>query len=248
MAIQRYEADLHIHTVASPCGMVEMIPPLIIAAAQMAGLDMIAIVDHNCCENAGAVIEAAEGSGIRVLPGMEVQSVEGVHLLCLFDDLEQAHEMQESVYSSLPDVPGAARFIDEQFVVDAAGEFVSYCDRPISLPTRMEIETIWQQADRLGGMCIPSHIDKSGTGICGVLGMMPEEPVFEAVEISANLTPEVARVKYPSVGDLPIVQDSDAHWLDAIGEKRTAFLLEHRSLSEIRKALRGEGGRRPENA
>lgn len=248
MAIHKYEADLHIHTVASPCGMVEMIPPLIVAAAQMAGLDIIAIADHNCCENAAAVMEAASECGIKVLPGMEAQSVEGVHLLCLFENIEQAQEMQDIVYSALPDLPGATKFVDEQFVVDANGDFVSYCRRPISLPTGLEIEEIWEQVDGLGGLCIPSHIDRSGTGLCGVLGMIPESPRFEAVEISANLTPDAARVKYPSVGDLPIIRSSDAHWLDAIGEKRTVFHVEHRSLAEIRMALRGEDGRSVENA
>jgi hypothetical protein len=73
--------------------------------------------------------------------------------------------------------------------------------------------------------------------------MLPETPAFEAVEISRNLSPAAARAKYPSVGSLPIIQNSDSHWLDPVGEKRTAFHLEHRSLAEIRKALRGEDGR-----
>ena len=90
VAIQRYQADLHIHTLLSPCGEIEMIPSLIIEAAARAGLDIIGIADHNSCENAGAVIEAAEGIGIKVLPGLEVQSLEGIHLLCLFDSIEQA--------------------------------------------------------------------------------------------------------------------------------------------------------------
>ncbi len=248
MAIQEYEADLHIHTVVSPCGMVEMIPPLIVAAAQKAGLDIIGITDHNCCENAEAVIEAAQKSGIKVLPGLETQSVEGVHLLCLFDELESALAMQETIYTGLPDMPGKVKFIEEQFVVDAQGEFVRYCDEPISLPTNLEIEQIWTRAQELGGLCIPSHIDRSGTGICGVLGMLPEEPRFEAVEISPNLTPEAARTNYPSVANLPIVQASDAHWLESIGAQRTVFHLEHRSVAEIRKALQCEDGRRVENA
>ncbi len=243
-----YQADLHIHTVASPCGQVEMIPPLIVEAARMAGLDIIAIADHNCCENAEAVLKAAEGSALRVLPGLEVQSVEGVHLLCLFDVMEPALAMQELVYSSLPDVPKAAKFAREQFVVDAEGEFVRFCEKPISLPVRMDIEQVFRQVERLGGICVPSHIDRPGTGICGVLGMMPDEPRFEAVEISANLTLESARARYPSIGGLPIIQNSDAHWLEAVGEKRTVFHLEHRSLAEIIKALRGEDGRRIENA
>ena len=95
---------------------------------------------------------------------------------------------------------------------------------------------------------VPSHIDRQSTGICGVLGMLPETPDFQAVEISANISPNDARLRYPSVGSRPILQSSDAHWLSAIGEHRTTFHLEHRNVGEITLACRGEGGRRVQNA
>ena len=84
-----YCADLHVHTVLSPCAEIEMIPPLIVHRALQAGLALIAVTDHNSAENVAAVIEAAEGTGLTVLPGMEVQTREEVHLTCLFDSLEQ---------------------------------------------------------------------------------------------------------------------------------------------------------------
>src|ERR1017187_7839374 len=99
-----YQADLHIHTLLSPCAELEMIPSLIVAAAEQAGLDMIGIADHNSCENAAAVVEASRGSGVKVLPGMEAQSVEGVHLLCLFDRVDDALAWQEIIYAELPPV------------------------------------------------------------------------------------------------------------------------------------------------
>ena len=40
-------ADLHVHTALSPCGGEEMSPPAIVDAALAAGLDMIAVCDHN---------------------------------------------------------------------------------------------------------------------------------------------------------------------------------------------------------
>ena len=73
MTVNPYKADLHIHTLLSPCGEIEMIHSLIIEAAVRAGLDIIGIADHNSCENAGAVIEASAGSGVKVLAGLEVQ-------------------------------------------------------------------------------------------------------------------------------------------------------------------------------
>ncbi len=250
MRIQAYSADLHIHTCLSPCAEIEMIPPLIVEAARMAGLDMIAITDHNSAENAGAVIEAARGSSVKVLPGLEVQSVEGVHLLCLFDTVEQSEAMQETVYERLIQIPtlssveGTEKLFQEQMVVNHLADFVKYCTKPVGVPTTMEIDEVFERAYALGGIMIPSHIDRLETGLCGVLGMLPESPVFEAVEVSRNLTTEQARARYPSVGSLPVFHSSDAHWLSAIGEQRTVLHLERRSVEEIRLACRGEGGRR----
>jgi len=243
-----YAADLHIHTLLSPCGELEMMPPLIIEVAKMAGLDLIGIADHNSCENAGAVMQAAEGSGIKVLPGMEVQSVEGVHLLCLFDSLVQAEAMQEAVYSSLINLAGTYKYIEDQFVVDSEGEFLKYCEKYIALPTSMDIDEVYERVMDIGGIMIPSHIDRQATGIIDVLGMIPETPDFDAFEISANITPADARLKIPSVGTKPLIQNSDAHWLNAIGQRRTIFHMEHRNVSEIRMACRSENGRRVQNA
>jgi len=253
MAVNRYQADLHIHTLLSPCAEIEMIPSLIVEAAARAGLDLIGVADHNSCENAGAVMEAAAGSAVKVLPGLEVQSVEGVHLLCLFDELEQAVALQEAVYASLPEVmqnpirhpEGArsAKLFAEQMIVDARDEFVGYCERLLAFPTQLSIDEIWNRVEELNGMLIPSHIDRSGTGLCDILGMVPDEPEFAAVEISRNLTPTDARAAYPSIGNRAILCSSDAHWLSAIGERRTVFHMQHRTVAEIKLACRGQSGR-----
>lgn len=221
-----------------------MIPSLIVAAAQMAGLDLIAIADHNSCENAGAVIEAAEGSGLRVLPGLEVQSLEGVHFLCIFDLLEAANKMQELVYSSLPRLVLPEKDIEQQIVINSQDEFIKFCEMPLSLPTSMDVDEVFERASDIGGIVVPSHIDRRSSGICGVLGMIPESPRYEAVEISANTTPDEARFEHAEIGNRPIMTNSDAHWLSAIGEHWTELYMEHRTLDELRLAFRGEAGRR----
>ena len=49
-------ADLHIHTVLSPCGDLEMSPENILHFAQIQGLNMIGITDHNSTRQAPIIL------------------------------------------------------------------------------------------------------------------------------------------------------------------------------------------------
>ncbi|NLL70896.1 MAG: PHP domain-containing protein, partial [Epulopiscium sp.] len=79
--------DLHIHTALSPCGDEDMTPNNIVNMALLKGLDIIAITDHNSCENVQAIIEVAEKTSLLVIPGMEIETAEEVHVVTLFPNL-----------------------------------------------------------------------------------------------------------------------------------------------------------------
>ena len=64
-----------------------MIPPLIVEYALDLGIEVIAITDHNASANIAAVQKAAINTPLHVFPGMEIQTREDVHSLCLFDTL-----------------------------------------------------------------------------------------------------------------------------------------------------------------
>ncbi|HUU81410.1 MAG TPA: PHP domain-containing protein, partial [Acidobacteriota bacterium] len=67
-----------------------MSPKAIVKRSAEEKLDIIAICDHNSAENVEACIRAGLKHGIRVLPGMEVNSREEVHTLAIFETAEQA--------------------------------------------------------------------------------------------------------------------------------------------------------------
>src|SRR5574338_1657491 len=117
-------AELHVHTCLSPCAEVEMIPPLIVREAVERGIHLIAITDHNTTANIGGVIEAARGSGLTVLPGIEIQTREEVHSLCLFDTLEQAQAFDEWLRAGMAPFKNRPEYFGEQFVVDSTGDFI----------------------------------------------------------------------------------------------------------------------------
>lgn len=233
-----YRADLHVHTVLSPCAEVEMIPPLIVQRAEEAGLDMVAVTDHNSAENVAAVVEAADHSSLKIIPGIECESLEGVHLVCLFDEIEQALSMQDLIYDALPDLPNRAETFGAQFVVDSSGEFVRYNDRLLLVPTEMTIEQICESASCSDGVVIAAHVDRPSYGIYGVLGFIPESPRFDAVEISRHLSLEEAIARHPDLACRAVLQSSDAHRLAELGSCPVELDLPHRTVRDLREALR----------
>ncbi|SEV82998.1 PHP domain-containing protein [Natrinema salifodinae] len=71
--------DLQVHTDASPCSSTP--PERVVSAAVDAGLDGIAITDHDTLANVDAVRDAAPAA-LEVISGVEVTTTEG-HLLAL---------------------------------------------------------------------------------------------------------------------------------------------------------------------
>ncbi len=238
----RLRADLHLHTVLSPCAEVEMIPPLIVERALRLGLGIIGITDHNSAENVAAVMEAARGSDLAVLPGMEVQTREEVHLLCLFDTLEQVLTMQGRVHNYLPPLKNRAEVFGAQFVVDAAGEFVRTNDRLLLTSISLSVEEVVERVRDLAGLCIPAHVDRPSYSLLANLGFIPPGVNFPALEISRQAIPSEVRRAFPDIADYTLIASGDAHRLEEM-TARTLFQIEAPMIAELLLALAGGQGR-----
>ena len=75
--------DLHIHSCLSPCGDDDMTPANIAGMAALKGLEAVALTDHNTCRNCPAFMAAAREYGVLAVPGMEINTSEEVHAVCL---------------------------------------------------------------------------------------------------------------------------------------------------------------------
>lgn len=240
--MKTFRADLHVHTVLSPCAEVEMIPPLIVDKALELGIDLIAITDHNASANILAVQKAAKNTSLTVLPGMEVQTREDVHSLCLFDSINQVEHFQEIVNSKLPIIKNQAEHFGAQFVVDEEGEFVREEEQLLITSTSLSLDKAWKIVTDLGGLFIPAHINRKSFGLIESLGFIPPEIPFDCVEISRHMTPLQAQDTIFGIGALPIIQNGDAHRLNEI--MGTLYLhMDNPSITEIRMALKMTNGR-----
>jgi PHP family Zn ribbon phosphoesterase len=240
--MKNFRADLHVHTVLSPCADVTMIPPLIVQSALERNIDLIAITDHNASANVRAVQKAAEGTNLTVLPGMEVQSREEVHLLTLFESLETLEIWQEQVNNALPDLLNQPEFFGEQFVVDETGDFIRHEPRLLLVSTGLSIDEIFEGVSVLGGLVIPAHVERFSFGLFPTLGLISEGWNVLALEISRHITPEKAIARFPALRNYELVQDGDVHQLDQfLGT--TIFTLVSPTVMEIRLALNHIDGR-----
>ena len=243
MALRRLRADLHIHTCLSPCGELSMSPRAVVDAARTAGLDLIAVTDHNTTENAGAVIEAAAGTGLAVLPGIEMTTAEEVHLLGLFEAGADLGPFQAEVYRNLPDLPAKMKFVDDQVLVDAADDVTGFCPRCLFGATLFSVQEAVRLIHGRGGLAIACHIDRDSFSLISQLGFIPPGLGLEAVEVSPRMSAAEARAAFGPFGPMPVVRFSDAHKPEEIGAATTEFLVAGPSLAEIRRALAGEEGR-----
>lgn len=220
-----------------------MIPPLIVREALAQGLNLIAITDHNASGNVAAVMAAAHGEGLTVLPGMELQTEEEVHSICLFDTLDQLQALQDIVDKSLPDISNEIEFFGEQFIVDETGDYIRREERLLLNSTRLSLEEAFKAVTQLGGLFIPAHVNREAFGLIYHLGFVPPDLDLPAVEISRHITPENALRQYPQLANYQLIQSGDVHYLsDFLGVNR--FEMEQPTIAEIKKAFLGLDGRR----
>ena len=231
-----YAADLHVHTCLSPCADEEMSPRNIVRTAREASVDIIAVTDHNSGKNVRAVMEAAADLPLTVIAGVEVQSKEEVHLLSLFGSMEILEAWDAFIYEHLPDVRNDPDVFGYQPIVDMEGYVLRFEEKLLINSLDLSLEEVVKGVADRDGICIPAHVDREAFSIIGQLGYIPPDLAIAAVEITGDQRDMVPE-RYKAV------TASDAHFLRAIGTKRTLFLLEDPSLEEIGRGLRREGGR-----
>lgn len=219
-----------------------MIPPLIVREALEHEINLIAITDHNACENVKAVQKAASGSGLVIMPGMELQTKEDIHSICLFDRFEQVEALQAMVKKHLPRIKNNPDFFGEQYIVDETGNLIRSEEQLLILSTDLSLTEAWQYVNELGGLFIPAHVDRKAFGLFSSLGMIPTDFPIDALEISRFINPDKALKTFPQLSGYPLIQNGDVHGLAEFLGSTTYYLAEP-TINELRKAFLGVDGR-----
>jgi len=192
------------------------------------GLDMIAITDHNTAGNCQAVIEAA-GDSLLVIPGLEVETSEEVHVVCYFPDIEAAVQMEDAVKNSMPFIENRSEIFGKQLYMNALDEVTCEEKNMLVRASGLDIYEVDRLSRELGGAAVPAHIDRSSYSVLSNLGFIPPDLKTPTLEITAKARNTMSE-KYP---DFQIITNSDAHYLENISERYYSLELSHKTAQSV---------------
>ncbi len=206
--------DLHIHSALSPCGDEDMTPNNIVNMACLKGLDLISVTDHNSCGNVRAVMKAAEGK-IKVIPGMEINTREEVHVLAYFSTIEAAEDMEKLIKKELIKIKNDPDIFGRQLIMNENDEVVGEEEMLLVNAVDLDIYEVGKEIKERGGVFVPAHIDRSSYSVLSNLGFLPPDLEFDGLEITEKNFSSMASL----YAGYPLFSSSDAHYLEDIAEK-----------------------------
>ena len=206
-------ADLHIHSCLSPCADVDMTPNNVVNMAAIKGLKAIAVTDHNTARNLPAVEACCREMGLLLIPGLEVQTREDVHVLCYFPAVENATAFGEHIENALPMLPNSPKIFGEQTICDEQDVCIGTIEKLLLQSVVQDMEEVDLLCRAHGGICVPAHINRQANSLLYLLGFLPEVPTFPTVEINPR-GPAVST----ELGKRHVLYNSDAHYLEDIFE------------------------------
>ncbi len=244
--MNRYYYDFHIHSCLSPCADNDMTPNNIAGVCALAGLHIAALTDHNSTRNCPAFFAAAKRQGIIPVAGMELTTAEDIHVVCLFEHLEDAMAFGEAVETYRIRIPNRVDIFGDQIIMNAEDEPIGIEADLLPNATGLSLEEVPPLVSAHDGVCLPAHIDREANGIIATLGTFPESPHFVSAELHDFERSDAYREKYPVLRDMLLLGGSDAHYLWDIRDAHAYFDLDDEPYSgdrvrhELFRHLKGD--------
>lgn len=233
----RLAYDLHIHSCLSPCGDGDMTPANLVNMAKLKELDVIAVTDHNSCKNCPAVIFHAEELGILAIPGMELCTMEEVHVLCLFPNLTDAMAFDEYVSEKLMKIRNKEEVFGSQEIYDKEDNCIGTESYLLINATEISFSELGELMKRYHGIHIPAHIEKDSNSLFSNLGFIPPDATFTCAELRNIQRYEDYSTKHPYLQNCKMITNSDAHYLEHINERINFLDVKDKTREAVIEAL-----------
>ena len=218
------KVDMHIHTPVSMCySEKSATTEEIVFAAIAAGLEAIAITDHNTAAAIDDIKGFASRNGLAVFPGIEISS-RGGHVIAIFELDTPVKHLED--------------FLDSAGIAaDGRGDAASM--------TEDNAEEVFQRIDRYGGIAIAAHIERWPSGFLEtnqprqVKMKIHNSQYLSALEITIpqnrSLWNQGEVRGYPK--KYVCIQGSDAHAPGEIGRRPVYIKMDQIGLAALRAAF-----------
>ncbi len=236
----KYYYDLHMHSCLSPCGDMDMTPNNIVGMSKLLGLNIIALTDHNSVLNCEAVMKLAKENDILAIAGMELTTMEEIHVVCLFPTFEKALLFNDYVKEHQMQIKNRADIYGRQVIMNENDEEIGEVENLLILSTDTSVMNVKAIVESFGGVCYPAHINRDSMSILSVLGEIPPECGFKTVEVSSSGDINQLKGMHPILNDMLIVRDSDAHYLENMKDAQNYFELDTLTTENVLSILKNE--------
>lgn len=211
------KVDLHIHSALSPCGSDDMTPNNIVNMSKICGLDMISVCDHNTLGQQRVLAQVAKKIGIRYLYGVEVQSIEDVHICGYFQEFEDAQAFDQYLKEHLLPIKNDVHFFGNQYLFDENDEIIGCEEILLIQSTNIPIQEIAKRIHKNHGIVSLAHVCDKSNSILTQLGFIPAHLEFDMIEVKNEKQKERIMKMHPWIKDVLWIKNSDAHYLQDIG-------------------------------
>lgn len=216
-----------------------MTPNNLVNMAALAGLNVIAVADHNTTRNVPAAMKVGERVGVLVVPAMELTTKEDIHVLCLFPSAEKAEGFRAQLYPRLPQRKNRPKAFGHQYVMDENDEILEEEPQILCFGSDIGIYEVKNLVESYEGFAIPAHIDRASYSLIGNMGLVDQELGFHVYETTIHCDREALMAQYGFRGGF--ISNSDAHDLIAIQDAARSLEVKELTPHAVIDAIRQLG-------
>jgi hypothetical protein len=200
-----------------------MSPSAIVETLQHKNIQFAALTDHNTTLNCPAFANLCKKAGIIALYGMELQTVEEIHILCLFSNLQTAMDFGTEIYNLIPFFPNNPKINGDQVYVDENENILGEIEKYLIVSADLSIDKAAARVHQLGGICIPAHVNRAAFSMTSQLGFIPTGD-WDALEVTSippmyTMPGKNNKTIRLNTQGYPLTTSSDAHYLEDIGKR-----------------------------
>lgn len=189
-------------------------------------LDLISITDHNSMKQYRYLKEIAKQYSFTLLYGVEVQTVEDIHVCCYFRQENNMDAFQRLLEQWHPQIRNEKGFFGSQVLLNAQDEKYEEEELLLVVPLNITIDDLCTHVHSNQGSMVLAHALGRSNSICTQLGFIPQSLAFDGIEIRKEVERDIIMKMHPWIQDTVWLINSDAHRLIEISERQQLLLEE----------------------